>query len=408
MTALGLVEGVERILYRDEVEQVNVYPLDRKIGLLEIGGRCSRYTGNFAHLVGGYYARLPERDVLALLGETLNIDLEQGSLTAIGDAVAQPFLPQRYDEEEDDNGVARPTVAQKAGFIYGRMQRIEASPEREAILKSALQGDVDGIEGKTMEADQVAVYILADGTGVSGLPGELSDKGKNGGPAKTFEAKIGALFTQGFASNGLPLLANGSIYREPGSTRYTGTVEKIGQFAPQIDAFAKKNGIDLAGQVVFLSDGALWLENLRSRMFPDSIGIVDFYHASQHLYKLVDALCFYSKQKKNAFFEKCYGLLELGEIDQMADLIVRKSIGSNRESAEKQLAYFIGNKDKMRYGLFRAAGLFVGSGVIEAGCKTIVENRLNRSGMRWTKKNAANVIALRCAIYSGAYDPVAA
>jgi len=57
---------------------------------------------------------------------------------------------------------------------------------------------------------------------------------------------------------------------------------------------------------------------------------------------------------------------------------------------------------------FRAAGLFIGSGVIEAGCKTIVENRLNRSGMRWTKRNAANVIALRCAIYSGIYDADAA
>ena len=83
----------------------------------------------------------------------------------------------------------------------------------------------------------------------------------------------------------------------------------------------------------------------------------------------------------------------------MSDLILRKAIDSNRESVEKQLAYFTGNKDKMRYGLFRAAGLFIGSGVIEAGCKTIVENRLNCSGMRWIKKNAANVIALRCAIY---------
>jgi hypothetical protein len=62
----------------------------------------------------------------------------------------------------------------------------------------------------------------------------------------------------------------------------------------------------------------------------------------------------------------------------------------------------------MRYGLFHAVGLFVGSGVVEAGCKTSVENRLNRSGMRWSKKNAANVIALRCAIYSGSFDSAAA
>jgi len=52
--------------------------------------------------------------------------------------------------------------------------------------------------------------------------------------------------------------------------------------------------------------------------------------------------------------------------------------------------------------------MFIGSGVIESACKTMVENRLNRSGMRWSKKNAANVIALRCAIYSGCYDSTAA
>jgi hypothetical protein len=407
MTALGLVEGVGRTLYRDEVEQVNVYPLDQKIGLLKIDGRYSRYTSVFARLAGDYYARLPERDVLALLEKTLHIELEQGSLTAIGDAVAQPYLPLRYDEREID-GAQRTAVAREAGFLEERLREIDESPEREAVLTNALQGNVGGVERKRMENDQVAVYVLSDGTGVSGLPGELSDKGKNGGPAKTFEAKIGATFTQGFDSDGRPLLTNGGIYREPGSTRYTGTVEKIGQFDPQLDEFAWKNGMGFAGQVVFLSDGAIWLENLRNKICPGSIGIIDFYHASQHLYKLVDSLRFHSNRKKKSFFEKCYGFLELGGIDQMADLIMGKTIDSNRGSIVKQLAYFTGNKDKMRYGLFRAAGLFIGSGVIESGCKTIVENRLNRSGMRWSKKNAANVIALRCAIYSGDYDLVAA
>jgi len=407
MTALGLVEGVERTRYRDEVERVNIYPLDQKLGLLQIGGHHSRYTSILAHLVGDYYARLPERDVMALLNKTLTIDLEQGSVTAIGDAVAQPYLPQHYDETEEE-GATQTEAACLPGFVEERMQKIDVSPEREAILKSAVQGGVDGVERKRLETDQVAAYILSDGTGVSGLPRELSDKGKNGGPAKTFEAKIGAIFTQSFDPDGFPLLANGNIYRESGSTQYTGTVEKIGQFTMQMEEFARKNEIGYAGQIVFLSDGALWLENLRNKLFPDSIGIIDFYHASQHLYKITDSLRFHSKKKKNAFFEKSYSLLELGEIDQMADLIMRKSIDSNRESVSKQLSYFLGNKDKMRYGLFRAAGLFIGSGVIEAGCKTIVENRLNRSGMRWTKKNSANVIALRCAIYSGTYDADAA
>jgi len=407
MTTLGLIEDVGRTLYRDEVEQVYAYPLDEKIELLEISGRHSRYTGNFAHLAGDYYARLPERDVLTLLKKTLGIDLEKDSLTAIVEAVAKPYLPLRYDEKAED-GATQQNSVQEPGFIEKRIQEIESSPDRDAIILEAVRSGADGNESERVGAVQVAAYALADGTGVSGLPAELSDKGKNGGPAKTFEAKIGVTFTQNFDANGLPLLENGSIYRNPNSARYMGTVEKIGQFTPQIEEFARVNGTDDADQIIFLSDGAGWLENLRKKLFPNSIGIVDFYHASQHLYKLVDSLLFYSKQKKAIFFDKCYELLELGMIDQMTDLIERKTTDSNRESVNKQLAYFTGNKDKMRYGLFRSVGIFIGSGAVEAGCKTIVENRLNSSGMRWTKKNAANVIALRCAIYSGAYDAYAA
>jgi hypothetical protein len=407
MSTLGLVEGVARTLYRDEVELINVYPLDQKIQLLMINGRHSRYTDNFGHLVGGYYARLPERDVLALLKKTLGIDLELESLVDIGAAVAQLYLPQHYDEGEGAIAL-QPVSGHDPGFIEQRIQEIDASPDRDAIIEKALQGHVGGVERKREDSDQIAAYVQLDGTGVSGLPRELSSQGKNGGPAKTFEAKIGAIFTQSFDSNDLPLLANGSIYRDPNSTRYTGTVEKVGQFTPQIADFVKTNGIGSAGQTVFLSDGAIWLENLRKLLFPNSIGIVDFYHASEHLYKLIDTLLFYSKQKKAAFLDKCYRLLEVGEIDQLVDLVRQKAIDSNREIVEKQLAYFSGNKEKMRFGLFRAAGLFIGSGVIEAACKTIVENRLNCSGMRWTKKNAANVISLRCAIYSGSYDSAAA
>jgi hypothetical protein len=336
----------------------------------------------------------------------LHIKLELDLLSAIGEAVAKPYLPRHYDETDDI--WTEQAVGHEPGFIEKRMLKIDTSPDRDAIIEKALSGDVEGVEREHMEPDQRAAYCLADGTGISGLPRELSDKGKNGGPAKTFEAKIGAFFTQGFDSDGFPMLANGSVYRDPNSTRYIGTVEKIGQFTAQMDEFSKDNGVGRFGQVVFLSDGAIWLENLRAKLFPDSIGIVDFYHSSQHLYRIADSLRFYSKEKKCAFFEKCYRLLELGKIEQMADLIMLKTIDSNRASVEKQLAYFTGNKDKMRYGLFRAAGLFIGSGVIEAGCKTIVENRLNGSGMRWSKKNAANVVALRCAIYSGVYDAAAA
>ena len=405
MTTLGVIDGVGRTLYRDEVVHIDVYPLDEKIELLEIDGQHSRYTGNFARLAAEFYARMPERDALALLERTLNIELNLDSLTNIGAAVAKPYLPELCGEAESKAALEQTTV-KEPGFVEKRIDEIDASPDRDAIILKALKEGVEGSERNSMGSDLTVTYVEADGTGVSGLPRELSDKGKDGGPAKTFEAKIGVTFNQSFNPGGLPLIENGSVFREPNSTKYMGTVEKVAQFTMMLAAFAGTYGVYCADQIVFLSDGAIWLEKLRAKLFPCSIGIVDLYHARQHLRKLVDSLYIYGK-RKIAFYEECSHLLDLGEIDRMISLISHKTTDSNRESVEKQLDYFAGNKEKMRYGLFRAAGLFIGSGVVESACKILVENRLNGSGMRWSKKNAANVIALRSAIYSGAYHNAA-
>jgi hypothetical protein len=66
---------------------------------------------------------------------------------------------------------------------------------------------------------------------------------------------------------------------------------------------------------------------------------------------------------------------------------------------EKELGYFVSNVKRMQYGTFRRNGFFIGSGVVEAGCKTVIGGRCKQSGMFWGKEGAENVLALRC-IYS--------
>ena len=63
---------------------------------------------------------------------------------------------------------------------------------------------------------------------------------------------------------------------------------------------------------------------------------------------------------------------------------------------EKELGYFVNNVARMQYGTFRAKGFFIGSGVIEAGCKTVIGARCKQSGMFWGQPGAQNVLALRC------------
>jgi hypothetical protein len=74
--------------------------------------------------------------------------------------------------------------------------------------------------------------------------------------------------------------------------------------------------------------------------------------------------------------------------------------GKRRKLAKKEISYFQNNINRMRYKTFREQDLFVGSGVVEAGCKTIVGMRLKQSGMEWTVRGANSIIALRCAHFS--------
>ena len=74
------------------------------------------------------------------------------------------------------------------------------------------------------------------------------------------------------------------------------------------------------------------------------------------------------------------------------------------EEIEKEANYFERNAARMHYPKFRQQGLFVGSGVIEAGCKTLIGSRLKRSGMFWTVRGANAVIAVRCCRHSREFD----
>src|SRR5271163_4888957 len=67
----------------------------------------------------------------------------------------------------------------------------------------------------------------------------------------------------------------------------------------------------------------------------------------------------------------------------------------NAQAVENELTYFVNNITRMQYGTFRRQGFFIGSGVIEAGCKTVIGTRGKQSGMFWSEPGAENILALR-------------
>jgi hypothetical protein len=99
-------------------------------------------------------------------------------------------------------------------------------------------------------------------------------------------------------------------------------------------------------------------------------------------------------------------LLDKGKIERLLGAL-RAIKSSSPEAAEKirtEADYFERNAERMRYPKFRRQHLFVGSGVIEAGCKTVIASRFKRSGMFWTLRGANTILALRCCHLNGRFE----
>jgi len=249
--------------------------------------------------------------------------------------------------------------------------------------------------------DAPILYASGDGTGVPMAPEELEGrKGKQAdGAAKTRQVYLGCVFTQHRIDE------KGHPVRDYESTTYVSSFKSIGDFGPLLRQEAIRRGMGSAGKVVLLIDGAPGLENMGKDCFKDAVQIVDFYHAMEHAGLVLAALIGKDHPDyKNRQHRWAKGLLK----DQVQNLIdeTRRECASQANEADvgKALGYFVRNVSRMQYGTFRAKGYFIGSGVVEAGCKTVIGARCKQSGMFWSESGAENILALRCIHSSGRLD----
>ena len=238
------------------------------------------------------------------------------------------------------------------------------------------------------------MYVSADGTGVPMRKEELAGRaGKQpDASAKTRLAYLGCVFTQHKTDD------EGHPVRDYESTTYVSSFGSIDEFGPCLRQDAIRRGLALALQVVLLIDGAEGLANMGRLCFPTATQIVDFYHAMEHAGKVLVALL---GSKEHPDYKTRLGRwarrLLNDKVEQLIAQSRKECAGkAQAEAVEKELGYFVSNIARMQYGTFRRKGFFIGSGVIEAGCKTVIGARCKQSGMFWGQPGAQNVLALRC------------
>ena len=239
---------------------------------------------------------------------------------------------------------------------------IEVGQQRE--LKRAMQLELPIPIGPRIPI----LYVEMDGTGIPVVRKESEGRAgkQDGQPAHTREAKLGCVFTQTTVDEeGYPL-------RDEASTTYVGAIESCEEFGRRLYAEAWQRGWARAQKKVVLGDGAEWIWNQAELHFPEATQIVDLYHARQHLWNLGAQLYPHDSPAQKRWVMGRKNKLDNGEIEALVASL-RSLAASHPELAEDirgEANYFKDNKQRMRYPKFREQGLFVGSGVVEAGCKT--------------------------------------
>jgi hypothetical protein len=246
------------------------------------------------------------------------------------------------------------------------------------------------------------IYIEMDGTGVPVVAAERAGRaGKIAGqPARTREVKLGCVFTQTRVDE------QGWPVRDEASTSYVAAIETAEDFGLRLYTEAWNRGWSRANKKVVLGDGAVWIWNLADQHFANAIQIVDLYHARQHLWELAAPLFGGDLRGRKRWAKRLEHKLDQGKVEAVVKTL-REFPPPNAELARllnNEAEYFERNAERMRYPQFRAQGLFIGSGVVEAGCKTVVGARLKQSGMFWTVRGANAILALRCNRLSGKFE----
>lgn len=245
------------------------------------------------------------------------------------------------------------------------------------------------------------MYVSYDGTGVPTTKSETQGrKGKQpDGTSKSREVKLGCVFTQLRTVEGEP------PERDPDSTTYVASFDESVNFGGIIRQEAKLRGMAYAKKVVVLGDGAPWIWEAARVNFSDAVWILDLYHAFEHVNDMA-ALIYPNESADTGHAKKWRKWLKEDKIDKLIKEVTDLADASTEKKNEilKLLNYFIKNRDRMLYATFRNAGYFVGSGVVEAGCKTVVGKRAKQSGMFWHVEGAQNVLSTRCAVLGNLFD----
>jgi hypothetical protein len=186
------------------------------------------------------------------------------------------------------------------------------------------------------------------------------------------------------------------------------TMERAEKFGELLHLEAMRRGAANTEELVFVADGAAWIWNLAAHHFPDAVEIVDWYHATQHLWQVANAWYGDGTGKAKSWVKHNKARLMEDGADRVVSSI--KQWNPTDEEGQKvkreNMHYFTTNAKRMLYATYRELGYPIGSGSVESACKQYGEGRLKQAGMRWKKPGIEAIAHLRSAVLNGRINTI--
>jgi hypothetical protein len=428
----GLVEEIENLLGEQAAEETDFEALETALRYraLQVAARAleQRFNGDLSDAASGAQHACPCGQMARYVDRR-----SKCFQTALGDltlerayyhcpACQSGFCPR--DHALGLDGSLSPAVVRMLGAVGATVSFEESS----GLLKelAGLQIGAKQVE-RTAEAlgaevaederrhvdpvplHQIAptLYLGLDGTGVPVRRQELEGrrgKQEDGSP-KTREVKLCTIWSaESRDEEGTPI-------RDPGSVTYSAAIESAAapdtaaersEFAERVLREATRRGFDRALRRAILGDCASWIWNIATELFPSAIQIADRYHVKERLGTIAKAIHGPANPEAKRWAGLRHDELDAENIDAILEALSEHS--PHCEEARKGIEYFRVHRRRMRYVEFHAQGLCTSSGVVEAGCKVAIGERLKHSGMHWSVRGADAIIALRCARLSGRFE----
>ena len=339
VTLFGELPEIKRTYYWNEDSHSGHYPFDDRLGLV------GRYTPAAADEMARCAVSHPYKDA------------------------AEAFSRCHAFNVSPD------TIREIVGMLYD---------ESSAFAKGSGGGERDACDEKAG-----IVCVMADGTGMPMRRECLKGaKGKDG-QARTREVKAGAIFVASKTKDNEP-------HRDLDTTTYVATTHRREKFGKYLRSEFDRRFSREPDTVLYITDGGKWLHSIHESEFPFAVEILDVYHAVEHLKPLLAGLGIKENSKewkyRHHYWSEC---IKAGKVQNVLDYIWKNMRARLGKDAMREYKYYRSNAGRMKYDEYRANGWFIGSGVIESGCKTVIGQRFKQSGMIWSLKGAKALLPLR-------------